>query len=85
MEMFGVWYGVWSRQPKVDNTNTPVRAVYQSTSDVEDEAECLTQDHVTTRRNRSADAYITKYSFSEILNKQLRKKIEIEKKKKNCL
>lgn len=65
-----------SKLPKVDNTNTPVRAAHQSTDEGETGEHCLSRDYVTTRRNRSADAYVTKDTLREILSTELKNEIE---------
>lgn len=63
-----------SRQPKLDNTNTPVRAGQLST---EDEDECSSQDqYVTKRRYPPVEKYITESTFKEFLSKELKKEIE---------
>lgn len=58
-----------SKEPKADNSNTPVRAVFQTVEEGEDDVE---QDrHVTVRRARSVDNYITKEALKGILSEEI--------------
>lgn len=64
-----------SRQPKTDNTNTPVRSVLQSSVEEEMYQPTL-ESRVTMRRNRSAERYVTEDKLKEILRKELSGEIE---------
>lgn len=66
-----------SKQPKFDNTNTPVRSAHQSKIEEESDTEYLTQEcNVTIRRNRSAESYITEDRLKEILKSEIKKELE---------